>query len=263
MPQVTSYEPGTPCWVDLSSPDPAVAEEFYGGLFGWEAHPVPDPGAGGYTFFTMAGTLGGVEGHELAAVMPATPEDRAPAWTVFVSVPDVGATAKKVTGAGGTVLQEPMDVMGQGRMAVFADDQGAVIGAWQPLAFHGAGFVNDPGTYCWSELACRDVDKAKAFYGAVFGWQGDTHPFGSTTYTEWTLGGPSLGGMMRIDDAPPHWTPYFAAEDCAATVERATGLGGTVSVPTTGIATGRFAVLADPGGARFGVMQFTETPASG
>ena len=37
MSERTSYEPGTPSWVDLSTPDPAAAKRFYGELFGWEA----------------------------------------------------------------------------------------------------------------------------------------------------------------------------------------------------------------------------------
>jgi uncharacterized protein len=261
MPQMTSYEPGTPCWVDLSSPDLAVAKAFYGGLFGWDAHTSPDPAAGGYTFFTMADTLGGINGHELAAVMPIMNEGQPPAWTTYVSVADVDATAKKVPEAGGTVLMEPMEVMGQGRIAIFADDQGAVIGAWQPLAFQGAGFVNDPDTYCWSELACRDIDKAKEFYREVFGWQGETTAFGSSTYTEWKLGGPSVAGMIQMNEmwpaeVPPHWMPYFAVEDCDASAARATELGGTVSVSPTDIPIGRFAVLGDPSGAFFSIMQF-------
>jgi predicted enzyme related to lactoylglutathione lyase len=267
MPQMTSYEPGTPCWVDLSSPDPAVAEAFYGGLFGWDAHTSPDPDAGGYTLFTMADTLGGIQGHELAAVMPITEEGQPPVWTTYVSVADVDATAKKVTGAGGTLLMEPMDVMGQGRMAIFTDDQGAVLGAWQPLTFRGAGFVNDPNTYCWSELACRDIDKAKAFYREVFGWQAETHPFGSSTYTEWTLNGSSIGGMIQMnemwpEDLPAHWMPYFAVEDCDAAAERAADLGGAISVPPHDIPIGRFAVLDDPSGAFFSVIRFTTDPAS-
>jgi hypothetical protein len=215
----------------------------------------------------MADTLGGTEGHELAAVMPIMDEGQPPAWTTYISVADADATAKKVTGAGGAVLMEPMDVMGQGRMAIFADDQGAVFGVWQPLAFHGAGFVNDPNTYCWSELACRDIDKAKAFYREIFGWRGETHPFGSSSYTEWTLGGPSLGGMIQMneewpEEVPPHWMPYFAVEDCDVSAQRASELGGTVSVRPHDIPIGRFAVLGDPSGAVFSVIRFAADRAS-
>ena len=60
-----------------------------------------------------------------------------------------------MTGAGGRVIVPPLEVDGQGRMAMFADDQEALFAAWQPGAFPGCGLVNEPGCFCWSELACR------------------------------------------------------------------------------------------------------------
>jgi hypothetical protein len=36
----------------------------------------------------------------------------------------------------------------------------------QLAGFSGAAIVNEPGTYCWSELGARDVERAAAFYGA-------------------------------------------------------------------------------------------------
>ena len=35
-----SYEPGTFCWADLATPNPAGAKVFYAELFGWEAQDV-------------------------------------------------------------------------------------------------------------------------------------------------------------------------------------------------------------------------------
>ena len=40
------YAPGTFCWVDLATTDPAAAKTFYGDLFGWEAVDMPIPGGG-------------------------------------------------------------------------------------------------------------------------------------------------------------------------------------------------------------------------
>ena len=260
MPQMTSYEPGTPSWVDLSTPDLGEAEAFYGALFGWEAHEAPDPEAGGYTFFT----LGGTGGKEIAGVMPLMNEGQPPAWTTYVSVRDVEATAHEVQVAGGQVLMEPADIMGQGRMAVFADSQGAVIAAWQPMEFQGAAVVNEANTYCWSELASRDIEAAKAFYPKVFGWEPDTHAFGTSTYTEWQADGRSVAGMVQMDDQwpedlPPHWSVYFAVDDCDQAAAKTVELGGSVSWPPTDIPVGRFAVLDDPLDAHFSIIRLTES----
>ncbi|MEV6066392.1 VOC family protein [Nocardia sp. NPDC052001] len=260
MPQMSSYDPGVPNWVDLATPDIAASSNFYGELFGWQANSSPDPQYGGYTMFTLAGT----EGNEVAAAMPIMMEGQPPAWTTYVNVLDVDATVKAVQAAGGQVFMEPMDVPEQGRMAVFADTRGAVIAAWQAYDFKGAGIVNEPGSYCWSELNCRDIDAAKAFYADVFGWESSTAEFGSTTYTEFKVGGNSIAGMMQMDenwpaDVPSHWMVYFAVADTDAIVAKTTELGGSVAVPPTDIPIGRFSVLSDPQGAHFAVIALTGT----
>ena len=45
--EIDRYEPGVPSWVDLGSPDPQGAADFYGALFGWDA-PEGPPETGGY-----------------------------------------------------------------------------------------------------------------------------------------------------------------------------------------------------------------------
>jgi hypothetical protein len=155
-----------------------------------------------------------------------------------------------------------MDVMDAGRMTVFADPVGAVIGLWQPNQHTGAQVANEPGTYCWSELITTDLEASKAFYGAVFGWGAEDQgpPGGPPTYTEWQLGGKSIGGMMAKSadmpaEMPPSWGVYFAVADTDATVAKAQELGGSVFMGPTDIEPGRFAVLADNIGAVFNVLQ--------
>ncbi len=53
---------------------------------------------------------------------------------------------------------------------------------------------------------------------------------------------------------PAHWLAYFGTADCDATVAAATGLGATLFAGPIDIPAGRFAVLADPAGAIFGVI---------
>jgi len=264
---MTEYPPGTPCWVDVSSPDMEASKAFYGGLFGWEAHASPDPAAGGYTFFTLGpASPAEIPSRVVAALMPAMGEGQPAAWNTYISVADADAAAKLAAEAGGQALMPPMDVMDQGRLAMFADDQGSVIGAWQPLAFKGAALVNDPGCFAWNELACRDIDKAKRFYGQVFGWGADTSQMGPMIYTEWKLGDRSIGGMAQMDEnwpaeVPPHWMVYFSVDDCDAAAARVAELGGKVSIPPTDIQPGRFSVVNDPHGAVFTLFKMAEPTA--
>jgi predicted enzyme related to lactoylglutathione lyase len=253
MVQMSGYEPGTPSWVDLSSADVDGSKAFYTALFGWEAKTAADPAAGGYTMFSL-------RGESVAGLGPLMHEGQPPAWTSYVSVVDADATVGAARDAGGVVFVEPMDVLDVGRMAILADPTGAVIAVWQPRAHPGAGLVNEPGTFCWSELETRDVETAKKFYPAVFGWDVQTSTFGDGEYVEWKLGDRSLGGAMEMGanfpaSVPPHWLVYFAVDDCDATVIRSTELGGSVVVPATDIPPGRFAVLSDPHGAAFAVIR--------
>lgn len=249
--EVTSYEPGTPCWVDLGSPDPDAAADFYSGLFGWT---VTDQGseAGNYRLCSLHGkTVAGL-GHQQQVSVP-------PYWTTYVSVSDATAAARTVAAAGGEVLLEPIDVMSLGRMAVFADPTGAPFSVWQPGTHIGAQLVDEPGTLCWNELTTRQTEQAKNFYQAVFGWQAATQDMGPTSYTEWQLGGRSVGGMMPMDDTwsadlPSHWLVYFAVEDADTAAARVAELGGRVSIPPTDIPPGRFTVVNDPHGAFFSII---------
>jgi hypothetical protein len=252
--QIESYEPGTPAWVDLGSPDPAAAAGFYSGLFGWE---VTDQGseAGGYRMAFLGG-------RPVAGLGPQQQTDIPPYWTTYFSVPDADAVTKVVRDAGGQVFLEPMDVLDAGRMAVFADPTGAPFSVWQPRAHIGAGRVNEPGAMCWNELVTRDPATAKAFYPAVLGWSAADREIEGVNYTEWKLGELTVAGMLPMDDHWPaetsaHWMVYFAVEDTDRTAARTGELGGTVLVPPTDIPPGRFAVLRDPHGAVFSIIALT------
>jgi len=164
------------------------------------------------------------------------------------------------SGAGGTVIVEPMSVLDYGRMAILSDPTGAVFGIWQPGINVGAELVNEAGALSWSELETRDPGSAKTFYEAVFGWSFADHDMGQMgTYTEWKLGDASIGGMADIsgrvpDEVPAHWMVYFAVEDADAAVKQVGELGGEIRFGPVDIPAGRFAMLADPWGAAFAVI---------
>ena len=61
-------------------------------------------------------------------------------------------------------------------------------------------------------------------------------------------------GIIRAD-GPPWWQVSFAVADCDATVAEAETLGGSIDAPPEDVPdVGRFAVLVDPHGGRFGVL---------
>jgi predicted enzyme related to lactoylglutathione lyase len=255
MSERTSYTPGTPCWVELGTPDVEASAAFYGAVFGWEIPELPTSAElGGYRRAKKSGK-------DIAGVAPLMQEGQPPAWSTYVSVADAEATTAAIREAGGTVHVEPMDVVGLGKMAVYADPTGAHFGIWEPGTFAGAELVNEPGALAWNELGTRDPGAAKAFYSGVFGWEIKDHDMGEMgTYTEWKVDGNSVGGMMDIsgrvpDEVPAHWMTYFAVESTDAAVETIKSSGGGVSFGPIDIPAGRFAIVTDPHGAAFAVIQ--------
>ncbi len=221
---------------------------FYGGLFGWET---VDAGAemGHYTTAL-------VDGRPVAGIGPSM-QPGVVAWTNYINVTDIAAITAKVADAGGTTVAGPMEVPGQGHMAVYLDTTGAAVAAWQPTGHQGAQLVNEPGAWCWSELSTSDLEASKAFYGSVFGWS-----FGGTPdYAEAQVGGRSIAGIMPRPatmgaEIPDAWLTYFSVADLEAGAQRAVDLGASVMAgPMSAGEQGRFTVLTDPHGGVFALFQ--------
>ena len=261
------YIPGVPCWVDTTQPDPEAAVAFYGALFGWQFEDVMPPESPARYFVARLG------GGDVAAVS-SLPEGSKTAWNTYIWVADADETAAKVRDAGGSVLSEPMDVGEAGRMAVCADPAGAAFSIWQPNRHRGATVVNEPGSLNFNDLHTSDAEGARAFYGAVFGWEllnggmwalpayGDfleeRNP--GTRERVAQFGGPSrfeevVATLLRID-GPARWGVTFAVEDADATAARATELGGTVLIAPVDAPWVRTTVIADPAGAVFTASKF-------
>jgi uncharacterized protein len=280
MSEQDRYIPGVPCWIDTTQPDPEAAVAFYGGLFGWEfddAMPAGSPGS-----YYVARLRGG----EVAAVgsQPETVNGAADvaAWNTYVRVRDADETAARVRSAGGTVLMEPDDIGDSGRMAIFADPAGAAFRVWQAKAFPGAAVVNEHGSLNFNDLHTRDLEGARAFYGAVFGWE----LLGAGTYSMWALAGygdlleqrtpgtregmAAMGAPERFEDVvasvspipgdqpgvPAHWGLTFAVDDADAIATRAAELGGRVVVPPFDAPWVRMTIISDPQGATLTASRF-------
>jgi predicted enzyme related to lactoylglutathione lyase len=254
MAEFTSYEPGTPSWVDLASSDLASSKAFYGALFGWEAQDVPDPSAGGYGFFLLRGKM--VAGYG-PTMMPGQPS----AWATYVQVDDADKAAEAARSAGGAVVAGPMDLPGDaGRIAVCTDREGAFFSVFQPGQHTGAQLANEPGAFCWNELNSRDIDAAKAFYPSVFAWTVEGGTNEGWEYYEFKRGGTSsIAGLMPMVSAvpaevPAHWITYFAVSDTDAAVAEALRLGASALAGPMDSPAGRLAVLAGPQNEVFAVI---------
>jgi predicted enzyme related to lactoylglutathione lyase len=261
MGEVSRHPSGTFCWMDLTTTDVAATKAFYSALYGWETEDIP---AGGGASSTMC-RLGG---HAVAAMYEQPVEQGSaepPRWSSHISVDEVDAVAGKARDLGASVITEPFDAEDAGRISVIQDPTGAVVCLWQPKSSIGAELVNEPGTWTWNELATRDPEGARAFYGELFGWGCDELVEGQ--YFSFTLGDLLIGSMRTMvndpPQVPPNWMPYFVVAGCDEAAGQVRELGGRIVVPPTDIPAGRFAVMTDSQGAASGLVEIPEGPKRG
>jgi uncharacterized protein len=253
MPEFSQYAPGTPCWVDVTSPDLERSTAFYSELFGWTAEQDPRPEAGGYTMFSKDGKL-------VAAGTPPQQEGMPSFWSTYLASDDVDVTAAKIREAGGTLLMEPFDVFEAGRMVVATDPTGATFGVWQAGEHGGSQIANEPGSFTWNECQTTDPAAAARFYSEVFGYgveewdMGEGEPYRVLKVGEKGVAGLSMIGAQR-EGTPPSWATVFSVADADESVAKAQELGAKLLRPPTDLPDiGRFAVLQDPVGAVFQVL---------
>ena len=145
-----------------------------------------------------------LRGRPVAGIGPAM-NPGPPVWATYVIVDNADDAAKKVKDNGGAAFVEPMDVLDAGRMAVFADPQGAVFSVVAGRRHAGRRHRQRAEQLQLERARDRPTStRSKKFYGAVFGWGGETYgeaegPMGG--YTEWKLGERSVGGMMTAATA--------------------------------------------------------------
>lgn len=116
------------------------------------------------------------------------------------------------------------------------------------------------GNPCWYELGTSDLEAASDFYSRVLGWRVSDSGMSGFDYRLARAEGELVAGMMSTaaqeGDPPPHWLIYFAVDDCDKVAADSRARGGKVYKSPTDIPnTGRFAVVADPQGAVFGLLQ--------
>jgi hypothetical protein len=121
---------------------------------------------------------------------------------------------------------------------------------------------NRPGEFVWYELMTRDVDGAMAFYGALLGWTYEDSDRSDIDYYTIEAEHEPIGGMLALTPdmlaggAQPCWMGYIAVEDIDAALASIRSQGGAVQMGPQELAgTGRFAMVADPQGFPFYLMQ--------
>lgn len=119
--------------------------------------------------------------------------------------------------------------------------------------------MNFNGNPCWYELGTSNLDAAGAFYSRILGWNIADSGMEGFDYRLARMGDSMVAGMMSLegqDSAPPNWLIYFATDDCDRMAKDIAASGGkVVREPADIPGTGRYAIVTDPQGAYFGILQ--------
>ena len=249
--EISSYPHGAFCFPELNTRDVEAAKRFYGPVLGWTTFDVPSA-AGSYS-------LARANGKDVAGIHLAS--GAAPGWLHYVCVDSADRVAARAAELGGTVEAAPFDVHGVGRMAMIQDPAEARFALWEAKGMIGAQLADEPGAPCWYELVTHELERVTRFYEALFGWTAASKAIPSVgDYTVARIGEQQVAGLMSIrkewGEVTAHWQAYFVVPDCGATVAQARTLGADVYAgPSTVQGFGRFAVLGDPQGAGFSVVE--------
>ena len=258
-PSSQEHHVGKVVLVQLVTPDLTVAKRFYGGLLGWRFRDLK-LGGDDYAEASLDGQL--VAGMMHKAVT--TGERRQSSWLTFLAVRDVDATKKLAVANGAKVLLEPHTIPNRGRQAVFSDPQGAVFAVLASSTGDPPDEMADPGEWIWSSLSTTDPDANAGFYQTVFDYevfdlpadQGARHLMLATD--NYARASANTLPANR-PNARPHWLNYIHVEDVGASSAKVVSLGGRVLVePRLDRHGGKVAIVADPLGAPFGLLEWPD-----
>lgn len=241
--------------LDLLAVDLIGSADFYHRLFDWEftgdfaAEDVTlvrgDPDEGVVVVVTGDGVVGQTFG-------------RKGQWEVFFDVASVDETSERAWRHGGDVLHAPIDCADGSRLAVIRDPTGAVFGVIEDIPAGRAADATacDRGRLVGMELHTSSREAATTFYLEVFNWT--TTPDHDPSALMLSRAGRPIAGVV-VDPSPvlshPTWVAFFDVPDVAEACEAVEWLGGTVLAVTAGDTNRRAALVADPGGAVFGLCE--------
>ncbi|MEO8936931.1 MAG: VOC family protein [Burkholderiaceae bacterium] len=243
-PSGSEHHAGKFDFVEPITPDPASAKTFHGALFGWTFR---DLQVGVHQHAEAS-----LDGRPIAGTVPRpirSGERRQRPWLNFVAVADVDATRTTAVRNRGRTLSDPHDVAGLGRIAVFADPQGAVFSVLASASGDPPDELAASGEWILASQFTRDPDAAAAFCQTLFDYEVfDLPDPGSDPHLILAAGGyaRTAADPLPADDVHAHWLNYV----------RDVALGGQVLLTPRDDRHGcRIAIVANAPVAPFGLLE--------
>ena len=113
---------------ELMSRNPAKVSDFYAKTFGWKVKHMPEIN---YRIVDTDAKASGMPGINGGIVKPDKPEPWPGNMLCYILVDDLAAYRKKVKAAGGKIHVEEQKVPGMGKLSLFTDPEGRMMGLWK------------------------------------------------------------------------------------------------------------------------------------
>lgn len=257
-PPSSSHQVGKLVWLDLETTDLAGAKRFYGGLLGWNYR---DYHADGVDYSVALVDDQPVAGLVRREIHNGT--ERRSRWLPFFSVLDVDATFRRALGARAEVQSTPEDLPLRGRQGRMSDPEGAVFALVNSTSGDPPDDPNPRAIGSWGspELLARDPADEAVFYQRVLGYSVVAQPAdGGFERVRLSSGSRERADVRLLPPGKvlPHagWIGFVRVFSTADTARKAVTLGGRVLAgPARQIHGATGALLEDPTGAAFGVME--------
>lgn len=258
-PASQEHHVGKVIFMELVTPDIVAMEKFYGDLLGWTYREV-SPGGPVYVeaFLNDHPVAGLIERN-----LPAN-EQKQPAWLSFFAVTDVDAAKQIAIQNGAKILYEPASLPHRGREAILADPEGAIFAVLASSSGDPPNNLADDGEWIWSSLITINPDNDAAFYQKIFNYEvfelPSTHGTQHLLLASDNYAAASVNTLVaNRSNVLPHWLNYIRVQDAVMMATKVEELGGRVIVqPRTDRHGGKVAVVADPLGAPFGLLEWPE-----
>jgi uncharacterized protein len=255
QPATNQYYPGKFVWHDLFTDNLHESMDFYKGVFGWEFRKF-GPGKFAYYYITNQGLgVGGLSQLD-------TGDGSENQWVSYISVESVEDANSYVAKNGGKTLVKPITFEQLGQVAIFADPEGAPFGVISSSSGDQREVLPQVGQWIWVDLFALNPGAQIEFYKGIGQYTAIKNPV-SVIDKDYFLQSNNVarGGVLPVpaEDVLPNWLPYVRVENINDSLMKVTQFGGVVLLqPSMQIFNGKLAIIADPGGAALGLIEFSQ-----
>ena len=241
-------------WHDLVTFEVENAIRFYSDLLGWECKGYDMGGPDKYHMIHI--------GDKRIGGFMKPQKDNIPShWIGYISINNLEVAASSITDLKGNILVEPTDIPDIGKFAIARDDYGAVFALF--ATNEDTPTENEPlGNleFCWNEYLAEDLEKSKAFYGKIFGWNfSSMSKVPGMNYWLAKAGDREIAGITnlpKLQFSSNQWLIYIKITNIDDLTARVPNLGGRIIKEPFNITDHtKASIIEDSVGARIGLFE--------